>query len=112
MATSKPDVGAFARDLVVKAFDALADKVASSEAAAMSGLQKLADSWQSLTDEERQVLASQVTTAAKVAAAALPVAFTAARKRVRSRIARKSAAAAQTVADIAEGKKKKVPSPH
>ncbi|MGZ7042890.1 MAG: hypothetical protein ACXVH7_13945, partial [Thermoanaerobaculia bacterium] len=101
MASSKPDIGAFARDLIVKAFDTLANRVESSGTDTMPGLQKLADSWHDLNDAEREELASRVTKAAQLAAAALPVAFAAAKKRVRRRVKRTTtAAAAQVATDV------------
>ncbi len=91
MASSKPDIGAFARNLVMKTFDSLASRVEST-ADVMSGLQKLADSWRELSDSEREELASRVTKGAQLAAAALPVAFAAAKKRVNNPTATQSAA--------------------
>jgi hypothetical protein len=102
MASSKPDIGAFARNLVVNAFNTLADKVAEAK----PGLQRLADSWRDLTDAEREDLASRITAAAKLAAATLPVAL-GARKRVRKRAKRTTGAAAQAAAKPAEAKQKK-----
>jgi hypothetical protein len=109
MASSKPDIGAFARNLVMKTFDSLASRVEST-ADVMSGLQKLADSWRELSDAEREELASRVTKGAQLAAAALPVAFAAARKRVRRRVKRTvttAAAQAATAAVVDEKKPNK-----
>jgi hypothetical protein len=98
MAISKPALGAFARNLVMQAFDALSEKAGTAMGAdATTGLQKLADSWRDLTEEERQRLASYVTSAAEMAAAALPVALTAARKRVPKRVKRAAAAVVHDV---------------
>src|SRR6266849_4783129 len=102
MASSKPDLGAFARNLVVKAFDTLASKVAERSGETKAGLQKLADSWRDLTDAEREELASRLT----AAAAALPVAL-AARKRVRKRVKKTAVAAAQAATESVKEKVKK-----
>src|ERR1700694_3316518 len=102
MASSKPDLGAFARNLVVKAFDTLASKAAELSGDTKAGLQKLADSWRDLTDAEREELASRVT----ATAATLPIAF-AARKRVRKRVKKTAVAAAQGATETVKAKTKK-----
>ena len=107
MASSKPDIGAFARNLVTKTLDSLASRVEGSAADAMSGLQKLADTWRDLTAAEREELAARVTKGAQLAAAALPVAFAAAKKRVRRRVKRTATAAATQFATAAAAVKEK-----
>jgi hypothetical protein len=104
MATSKPEIGAFARTLILNGLDNLVEKVPAVEGEA-SPIQKLASYWRGMTPEEKSQLATEVTAVAGMAAAALPVALTAARKRVRRRIARKAAVTA--VGDLPDKKKKK-----
>ena len=106
MATSKPDIGAFARTLILNGLDTLSEKVPAAEGEP-SSLQRLAAYWRDMSPDDRQRLAEEVTAVAGMAAAALPVALTAARKRVRRRVAAKAAAAASAAADATDKKKKK-----
>jgi len=100
MATIKPSMANFAQDLVLKAFDSLAAKIEPpQEGADPSGLQKLSANWQSLTPEERQDFVGYVTSAAEVAAAAVPVVVAAAKKTIRrgaKRVVRRTAKKAPT----------------
>ncbi len=85
-----------ARDLIIRALDALSDRMATSEAEILTPVQRLAGSWRSLSTQDRDEVAGYIGAAAGGLVAALPVAVRATRKTVRRRRARKAVAKSVT----------------
>ena len=99
MAPIKPSMMNFARDLLVRGLDSLAERVdPPADESRANGLQKLAASWQRLDQHERDELIATVAAAAEMAAITIPVAVATVRRKAGQGAARVAAKSARPAA--------------
>jgi hypothetical protein len=98
------NVPEFARNLVTRGLDALAQKLSETGDAPPGAVAKLANMWTALSEEERQQVGAGIVAAATAAAMAIPATVAAVKRRTR---AKKSQAAAESRAGKSKDKKNK-----
>lgn len=93
MATKKGNLQNTIRDLVLKGLDTVADRLGApgdASAPRQKPVQKLAELWKSLDEDQRDRIATHVATVAESAAAAIPVAASAVAARAGKAMGRKA----------------------